>query len=132
MPSIVLQTSMSGPADNAGTCRVLYEVTGYTDVVPEIFVIKYTPPPYKGGAPIEQWQHVAYADELTDVPVTVTNPNNVCLVRKAVVQVEYTSLDKAKTAIDSIRGQIQRLMNELTTLEEFNTVQTWTISSDQQ
>ena len=131
MASVTVKVSTAGPTDNAGTCEVLYEVTSATDVAPEIFVVKQMAPAYKGAAPMIIWQHVAYADELTNVSTSPVD-GQTSLVRKAVVNVRYPSLTAASEAIDSIRRQIKRLMNELTTLEEFNTVQTWTISSDQQ
>ena len=107
MASITLQISLAGPTDNAGTCRVLYQVVDTVGLAPEIFVIKYWAPAYKGAEPQQQWQHVAYADEMTNLP-TQPVEGQVSLVRKPSAMVQYNSLDAAKTAIRSIRSQVQR------------------------
>lgn len=129
MATVTLQVQLSGPTDNGGTCRVHYAVVGATGVAPEIFVIKYMPPPYEGGNATNLWQHVAYADELDTVPVTVENGKKTQLIRKADTIVQYASLELAKEAIASIKSQIQRLMNELETLSEYSEIQTYTITS---
>ena len=128
MATITLQTSMSGPTDNAGTCRVLYQVVNADGLDPEIFVIKVEPPVYRGGKSRKVWQHVAYADEMTNVPLTPVS-GQVSLVRQATAEVEYTSLENAETAIKSIRRQIQRLVNELKVLAVYTETNTWVISS---
>lgn len=129
MASITLQVSMSGPAENAGTCRVMYQVTNADGVPPEIFVLKRNAPAYKGATPIISWEHVAYVDELTDVPTTITNPDTAGLIRRSIAIVDYTSIDKAETAIQSIRNQVQRLMNEIKTLDIYTQTNTYIISS---
>ena len=129
MASVTLQVSMAGPAENAGTCRVLYQIVNADGVAPEIFVVKRNPPPYIGGTPGVSWEHVAYADELSTVPVSAPASNTAVLLRKAVVTIEYTSIEKAETAIRSIRFQIQRLMNELKTLDIYSETNTYIISS---
>ena len=128
MASVTLQVQLSGPTDNGGTCRVHYAISNANGVAPEIFVIKYLPPPYEGGSSMSLWQHVAYADELTTVPVAVIG-KQAQFIRKADVIVEYTSIELAREAISSIKAQIQRLMNELETLSEYSETQTYTISS---
>ena len=129
MATITLQVSMSGPAENAGTCRVLYEVTNADGVPPEIFVVRRNAPAYVGGDPILTWEHVAYVDELSTVPTSAPASNSAVLIRKAVVTVEYTSLEKAEVAVRSIRSQIQRLMNEIKTLDVYSETNTYIISS---
>ena len=128
MASITLQTSLSGPADNAGTCRVLYEVTQADGLAPEIFVVHVDAPAYKGGPQQQTWRHVAYADEMSELPTSLAVGKE-GLFRKAVVTIEYTSLEKAEVAISSIRAQIQRLVNELNILAKYTQINTWVISS---
>ena len=129
MATVTLQVQLSGPTDNGGTCRVHFSVAGAVDVAPEIFVVLYKPAPYVGGETQLQWQHVAYADEMDTVPVTVENAKKSQFIRKADVIVQYTSIEKAREAIASIKAQIQRLMNELETLSEYSETQTYTITS---
>ena len=128
MATITMQVSLAGPTDNAGTCQVLYQVTNADGIAPEIFVVKQYAPAYRGAEPMTIWQHVAYADEMTNVP---TDPVSdlISLVRKSVVTVQYPSLDAAKTAINSIRSQIQRLVNEINVLSEYTETNTYVISS---
>lgn len=128
MASITLQISLAGPTDNAGTCRVLYQVVDAVGLAPEIFVIKYWAPAYKGAEPQQQWQHVAYADEMTNLP-TQPVEGQVSLVRKPSAMVQYNSLDAAKVAIRSIRSQVQRLVNEIDVLDEYSETKTFVISS---
>lgn len=120
---------MAGPTDNAGTCRILYEVVSADGLEPEIFVVKQYPPRYAGAEPLVIWQHVAYADEMTSVPTTVENPKQQSLVRKASVVVEYPSLDAAAEAVRSIRKQTKRLVDEIKILETYTETKTWVISS---
>jgi len=129
MATITLQTSMSGPTDNAGTCEVMYQVIESEGIEPSIFVVKYYPPRYQGGDPTLLWQHVAYADEMSTLPTAVDNPKTQTLVRKSVVVVRYPSLAAAEEAIRSIRSQIQRLVNELNILAKYTETKTWVISS---
>ena len=76
------------------------------------------------------WQHVAYADEPKNLPTSFDKSiRGSQLIRKAVVLVQYNSLEKAETAIKSIRSQIQRLVNEVNTLSTYSTTNTWIISS---
>lgn len=128
MATITLKTQMAGPTDNAGTCRVLYEVTNADGIAPEIFVVKCYAPAYQGADRREEWQHVAYADEMTKLP-TEPEAKLTSLYRKAAVTVQYNSLVAAKTAINSIRSQIQRLVNEINILAEYTATNTWVISS---
>lgn len=128
MATITLQTQMSDPAENAGTCEVLYQVTNADGLEPEIFVIKKSPPAYPGATPMQLWQHVAYADEMTTIPTTDPGSKG-GMQRKAVVTVRYTSVEKANTAINSIRGQIQRLVNEINTISVYTGTNTFVISS---
>ena len=129
MATITLKTSLAGPTDNAGTCKVLYEVINADGLQPEIFVVRYYPPPYTGAQSDERWEHVAYADEMANLSTAVDNPKQQTLVRRATVVVQYTSLDAADTAIKSIRSQIQRLVNELDILDKYTETQTFVISS---
>lgn len=129
MATITLQTSLAGPTDNAGTCRVFYQIVESGGIDPAVLVVKYYPPRYQGGDPTLVWQHVAYADEMTTLPTEVANPKQQSLVRKATAIVEYPSLDAARTAINSIRSQIQRLVNEVDVLEKYTETQTFVISS---
>lgn len=107
----------------------MYQVTNADGVPPEIFVLKRNAPAYKGATAIVSWEHVAYVDELTDVPTTITNPDTAGLVRRSIAIIDYTSIDKAETAIQSIRAQVQRLMNELKTLDIYTQTNTYIISS---
>ena len=128
MATITLQTSMSGPTEG-GSCRVLYQVTNADGLAPEIFVIRQHAPAYKGADPQLTWEHVAYADEMSNLPVSAPDDKRSYLIRKAIVTVEYTALDKAQEAIESIRGQVQRLVNEINTLDTYSETNTWIISS---
>ena len=130
MPSVTVQISMAGPTDNAGTCDVLYQVVDTVDIVPEIFVVKQYPPVYVGAEPIMLWQHVAYADELTNLLTAVENAHTAQMIRKANVNVRYPSPEAAGIAIQSIKSQIQRLVNELNTLEIYSEPVTYTITSN--
>jgi len=130
MATITMQVQLAGPTDNGGSCSVQYSVVSVEGVVPEIFVVKYVPPPYVGGEAMNVWQHVAYADELTTVPTYVENAKKATFIRKANVIVEYASLKLAEEAIDSIKGQVQRLVNELNTLSEYSETKTYTITSE--
>lgn len=129
MATVTLQVQLAGPTDNGGTCRVHYSIVSSDGVVPEIFVVKYQPAPYVGADPVLLWQHVAYADELDTVPVFVENAKKATFIRKADAIVSYTSLELAREAINSIKSQIQRLMNELETLSEYSETQTYIITS---
>ena len=128
MATITLRTSLAGPTDNGGSCKVLYEVISTSGVPTAIFVVRRYAPEYHGAKPEEHWEHVAYANELTDLPVVPEN-GVTTLYRKAAVTVQYNSLIAAKTAIESIRSQIQRLLIELSVLAEYTTTNTWIISS---
>ena len=128
MATITLRTSMSGPVDNEGSCRVLYEVTGSEGIDKEVFVVMRRPPAYKGASEPPIWQHVAYVDEMTNLPVT-PNPKESILYRTATALVDYTSLEKAQAGINSIRAQIQRLVNAVNILATYTETNTWIISS---
>ena len=130
MASVTLQVELRGPTENGGSCLVHYGVTAVDGLDPEIFLIKYVPPEYEGAEATNQWQHVAYADEMENVPTTVTNPRQPCFVRKASIIIGYTSLEKARVAIDSIKSQVQRLVNEVNTLAEYSEIKTYTITSE--
>jgi hypothetical protein len=130
MPSVTVQISMAGPTDNAGTCDVLYQVVNAVDIVPEIFVVKQYPLAYEGAEPILIWQHVAYADELTNLLTTIEKKNTAQMIRKSNVNVRYPSVEAAGIAIDSIKSQIQRLVNELNTLGLYSEPVTYTITSN--
>lgn len=129
MATITLQVSLAGPTDNGGSCRVLYAVTNADGVDPAIFVIKRFPPEYQGATPMQIWQHVAYADELTTVPTSSSDTIHPVFLRKATVTVEYASLKLAQEAIQSIRSQIQRLVNEINDLAIYAEPTTYIISS---
>ena len=130
MATVTLQVSLAGPTDNGGSCRVLYEVSNADGVSPEIFVVKQKQPEYHGAEPVQVWQHVAYADEMTNVPLSIDpTVHTDQFIRKAAVTLQYTSLEAANTAIQSIRSQIQRLVNELNILSTYETTNTYIISS---
>lgn len=129
MASVTIQVSMAGPTETAGSCRVRFQVTDASGVEPEIFVVRRHAPAYKGATPQLTWEHVAYADELSNLPVKPPDDKRAYLIRKAVVTIEYSSLELAQESIESIREQVQRLMNELNILDTYSETNTWVISS---
>lgn len=129
MPSITVQISLAGPTDDGGTCDVLYQVIDSVDVDPAIFVVKSYPPAYKGAERQLIWQHVAYADEMTNLLTKLQKPGTAQMIRKSNANVRYPSSEAASIAIESIKSQIQRLVNELNLLGVYNEPVTYTITS---
>jgi hypothetical protein len=129
MATVTLKVQLAGPTDISGTCRVMFEVTNADGIDPAIFVIKWFPPEYQGAESIQLWQHVAYVDELSELPTSPNTTTRPCFIRKAAVTVEYASLKLADEAIKSIRSQIQRLVNDLNVLSVYSEPTTWIISS---
>lgn len=129
MATVTLNVQMAGPSDSSGTCKVLFEVTNTDGVDPAIFVVKWFPPEYPGANSMELWQHVAYVDELSNVPLSPEVTTRPCFIRKAVVTVGYASVTLATEAIKSIKAQIQRLVNDLNILSVYAEPTTWIISS---
>lgn len=129
MPSITVQITLAGPTEEGGTCDVLYQVIDTVDVDPAIFVVKSYPPAYQGADRQLIWQHVAYADEMTNLLTTIQNAGTAQMIRKANANVRYPSLQAATVAIDSIKSQIQRLVDELNALEIYSEPIIFTITS---
>ena len=127
MRSVTLQTRLAGPSDVSGTCKVSYSIEAVSGVVPEILVVRYIPPAYKGASATYLWEHVAYPDELSNLPVIPADVNKVSLIRKASADVVYTSLDLAEEAITSIRAQVKRLLDDLNIIDQYSSTNTWVI-----
>lgn len=92
-------------------CYVTLTVTNASDIIRDIFVVKYTPPTSAADNGTRSFYNVAYVDQIADLSTEPDNKYRPCFLLSHTVTKSFSNKQVAEQWCTEIYAEIQRLIS---------------------